>query len=224
MISDPTQVEPPVSPAPAIAVVTVLVVDDHPLVRAGLAGLIDATADLRVVGAAAGGEEAVGRAVELQPDVVLMDLSMPGIDGVEATRRVLASCPTVRVLVLTSFHDHDRVSQALEAGAIGYLLKNSDPVELLSGIRSAARGHSPLDPRVASALLPTAKTRLSDSLSGRERQVLALITRGMSNRQIGRELGITERTVKVHIGHLFRRLGVADRTSAAVWAKDNLPR
>jgi DNA-binding NarL/FixJ family response regulator len=203
--------------------VSILLVDDHPLVRTGMASLIQSTPDLLVVGVAAGGEEAVERAVELRPDIVLMDLSMPGIDGVEATRRVLASCPGTRIVVLTSFHDQNRVALALEAGAIGYLLKDSDPMGLLSGIRSAAQGHTPLDPRVASALLPAARTRPGDSLSVRERQVLTLITKGLSNRQIGRELGITERTVKVHTGHVFRRLGVADRTSAAMWARDNLP-
>lgn len=206
-----------------MSTINVLLVDDHPLVRTGMASLIQGTADLSVVGVAAGGEEAVQRAVELRPDVVLMDLSMPGVDGIEATRRVLASCPGSRIVMLTSFHDQERVALALEAGAIGFLLKDSDPADLLSGIRSAAMGHSPLDPRVASALLPSAKPKVSDSLSVRERQVLELITKGLSNRQIGRQLGITERTVKVHTGHLFRRLGVADRTSAAMWAKDNLP-
>lgn len=206
-----------------MSTISVLLVDDHPLVRTGMASLIQGTEDVSVVGVAAGGEEAVQQAVRLRPDVVLMDLSMPGIDGIEATRRVLASCPGSRIVMLTSFHDQERVALALEAGAIGFLLKDSDPAALLSAIRSAAMGHSPLDPRVASALLPSAKARVSDSLSVRERQVLELITKGLSNRQIGRQLGITERTVKVHTGHLFRRLGVADRTSAAMWAKDNLP-
>jgi DNA-binding NarL/FixJ family response regulator len=206
-----------------MSTISVLLVDDHPLVRTGMASLIQGTADLSVAGVAAGGEEAVQQAVQLRPDVVLMDLSMPGVDGIEATRRVLASCPDSRIVMLTSFHDQERVALALEAGAIGFLLKDSDPADLLSAIRSAAMGHSPLDPRVASALLPSAKARVSDSLSVRERQVLELITKGLSNRQIGRQLGITERTVKVHTGHLFRRLGVADRTSAAMWAKDNLP-
>jgi DNA-binding NarL/FixJ family response regulator len=205
-----------------MSTISVLLVDDHPLVRTGMASLIQGTADLSVVGVAAGGEDAVRQAVQLRPDVVLMDLSMPGVDGIEATRRVLASCPGSRIVMLTSFHDQKRVALALEAGAIGFLLKDSDPADLLSAIRSAAMGHSPLDPRVASALLPSAKARVSDSLSVRERQVLELITKGFSNRQIGRQLGITERTVKVHTGHLFRRLGVADRTSAAMWAKDNL--
>lgn len=204
-------------------VTRVLLVDDHPLVRAGLAALIGATADLRVVAEAPGGASAAGAAQTHHPDVVLMDLSMPDVDGVEATRRVLAACPGARVVVLTSYSDTDRVTEALRAGAIGYLLKDCEPHDLLAAVRSAARGHAPLDPRVATALLPTAEIPLEDQLSARERQVLLRLTRGLSNRQIGRELGIAERTVKVHMGSLFRRLGVADRTSAALWARDHLP-
>ncbi len=203
--------------------VSVLLVDDHPLVRAGLAALLSGTDDLRVVAEAPGGEAAAALAATHRPDVTLMDLSMPGVDGVEATRRVLAACPQTRVVVLTSFSDTTRVGEALRAGAVGYLLKDSDPTDLVSAVRSAARGHAPLDPRVATALLPTAEVPLSEQLSARERQVLLLLTRGLSNRQIGRDLGIAERTVKVHVGSLFRRIGVADRTSAALWARDHLP-
>ena len=201
---------------------TVLLVDDHPLVRAGLTALVATTDDLRVVGGASGGEEAVVLAATLQPDVVLMDLSMPGMDGVEATRRILALSEDMRVVVLTSFADHDRVTDALAAGAVGYLLKDGDPREVLAGIRSAALGHAPIDPRVACALLPSHAPRLRDSLSDREVQVLRLVSRGLANRQIGRALGISENTVKVHLGNLFRRIGVTDRTSAAMWARDNL--
>lgn len=203
--------------------ITVLLVDDHPLVRTGLRALIDSGADLQVAGEAAGGEEAVTMTEQLEPDVVLMDLSMPGMGGIEATRALLAKRPLTRVVVLTSFHDHGKVGEALRAGAVGYQLKDCDPRDLLAAVRSAAAGHAPLDPRVATALLPTTAVPAGDALSGREREVLVLVTRGMSNRQIGRELGITERTVKVHVGHLFRRIGVADRTSAAMWARDNLP-
>lgn len=204
-------------------VTRVMLVDDHPLVRAGLAALIGAAADLEVVAEATGGESAAAVAAASRPDVTLMDLSMPVVDGVEATRQVLAACPATRVVVLTSFHETARVGEALRAGAVGYLLKDSDPADLLSAIRSAARGHAPLDPRVATALLPTTEVPLSEQLSARERQVLVLLTKGLSNRQIGRDLGIAERTVKVHVGSLFRRLGVADRTSAAMWARDHLP-
>ena len=201
---------------------TVLLVDDHPLVRAGLTTLICTTDDLEIIGEAAGGEQAVSMAGDQEPDVVLMDLSMPGMDGVEATRRILEAHPQVRVVVLTSFADQDRVADALAAGAVGYLLKDCDPREVLAAIRSAALGHAPLDPRVARALLPAATTRVSETLSVRELQVLRLVARGLANKQIGRALGITERTVKVHVGHVFRRIGVADRTSAAMWARDNL--
>ena len=201
----------------------VLLVDDHPLVRAGLATLIASTDDLDLIGEAAGGEQAVSMITEHEGDVVLMDLSMPGIDGVEATRRVLALRPQTYVVVLTSFQDQARVAEALAAGAVGYLLKDCDPRDVLSAIRSAAKGHAPLDPRVARALLPSATPKVGDGLSVRETQVLRLVAKGLPNKQIGRTLGISERTVKVHVGHLFRRIGVADRTSAAMWARDNLP-
>ena len=199
-----------------------LLVDDHPLVRAGLTTLIATTDDLKIIGEAGGGEQAVTLATDLRPDVVLMDLSMPGMDGVEATRRILGSQPQIRIVVLTSFADHDRVTDALAAGAIGYLLKDCDAREVLAAIRSAAQGHAPLDPRVATALLPSATPRVRDTLSARELEVVRLVAKGLANKQIGRALGITERTVKVHVGHVFRRIGVTDRTSAAMWARDNL--
>lgn len=202
--------------------ITILLVDDHPLVRAGLANLIGTTDDLLVVGEAAGGEESVILAGDLEPDVVLMDLSMPGMDGVEATRLILDAHPQIHVVVLTSFADEKRVSDALAAGAVGYLLKDTDAREVLAAIRSAAQGHAPLDPRVARALLPSATPRVKDTLSARELEVLALVAKGLANKQIGRALGISERTVKVHVGHVFRRIGVSDRTSAAMWARDNI--
>ncbi len=202
--------------------ITVLLVDDHPLVRAGLNTLIATADDLHVVGEAGGGEQAVTLAGTLEPDVVLMDLSMPGMDGVEATRRILEARPQIHVVVLTSFADQQRVSDALAAGAVGYLLKDSDGRDVLGAIRSAAQGHAPLDPRVARALLPSATPRVSDTLSVRELQVLRLVAKGRANKQIGRALGISERTVKVHVTHVFRRIGVNDRTSAAMWARENL--
>jgi DNA-binding NarL/FixJ family response regulator len=202
--------------------ITVLLVDDHPLVRAGLATLIGTTDDLHVIGEAAGGAESVIMAGELEPEVVLMDLSMPGMDGVEATRLILDAHPKTHVVVLTSFADEKRVSEALAAGAVGYLLKDTDAREVLAAIRSAAQGHAPLDPRVARALLPSATPRVKDTLSARELEVLRLVAKGLANKQIGRTLGISERTVKVHVGHVFRRIGVADRTSAAMWARDNI--
>ena len=204
--------------------IRILLVDDHQLVRAGLASLLDSTDDLRVVGQADNGRRAVELAAEVLPDVVLMDLSMPVLDGVEATRELLAANPKLPVVVLTSFSDQPRVSEALRAGAVGYLLKDSDPRDLLAAVRAAAQGHSPLDPRVARALLPSAEPQsAADGLSGRELEVLGLVAKGMANKQIGRALGISERTVKAHLGKVFRQIGVSDRTSAALWARENLP-
>jgi len=202
--------------------VTVLLADDHHLVRSGLAGLVDGADGLQVVGQAADGAEAVSLAAGLSPDVVLMDLSMPVVDGVEATRRIIAARPDAHIVVLTSFSDTARVGDALAAGAIGYLLKDCDPRDLIAAVRSAAQGFAPLDPRVARALLPTTGVSPVDRLSARELQVLRLIGKGMANKQIGRALGISERTVKVHVGHLFRQIGVTDRTSAALWGKQHL--
>jgi DNA-binding NarL/FixJ family response regulator len=173
--------------------VGVLLVDDHPMVRAGLTGLIDATDDLRVVGEAADGEAALARVREVGP-----------------------------VVMLTSFSDQARVVDALAAGAVGYLLKDSEPGEVLAALRAAADGHAPLDPRVAGALLPTRRGAPGADLSVREREVLQLVTEGLANKQIAKRLGIAERTVKVHLGSVFRRIGVADRTSAALWARDHL--
>lgn len=213
-----------------LAMTTVLIVDDHPLVRAGLGTLIGATQDLTVIAEASGGAQAVELVVEHHPDVVLMDLSMPLMSGVEATRRLLSARPGTPVVILTSFQDQDHVEDALRAGAIGYQLKDGEPALLLAAIRAAARGEAPFDPRAARALLPTpvpAQRELlltpREILSAREEQVLRLITQGLPNKQIGARLGIAERTVKVHVGHLFRRIGVGDRTSAAMWARDNLP-
>ncbi|GAA2743894.1 response regulator transcription factor [Terrabacter aerolatus] len=213
---------------------TVVVVDDHRLVRAGLRTIIDASGDLRVVGEAADGAAAVDVVRDLGPDVVLMDLSMPGVDGIEAIRRLRADGATAPVVVLTSFAEADRVRAATEAGAVGYLLKDSEPADVLAAVRSAAAGHAPIDPRVTRALLPSPDRpdrfdRLDrpdrparwPALSDREREVLAHVARGLANKQIARALGISERTVKVHLGNVFRQIGVGDRTSAALWARDH---
>ena len=202
----------------------VLLVDDHAMVRTGIAAMFAATDDLEVVGQAADGEEAVRAVADSAPDVVLMDLSMPRVDGVEATRRILADDPAVRIVVLTSFSDRDRVSDALEAGAVGYQLKDCEPAELLAAVRAAASGHVPIDPRVAGVLLPEPTSGRPEVLiSPREIEVLRLVAEGLANKQIGRRLGISERTVKAHLGRVFRQIGVADRTSAALWARDHLP-
>ena len=203
--------------------IRVLVVDDHAMVRSGLSALLEASGDIAVVGQAPDGHVAVSAAREHQPDVVLMDLSMPVMDGAEATREVLAVAPDSKVVVLTSFSDRDRVNAALRSGAVGYQLKDGEPAELLAAVRSAAAGHAPLDPRVARVLLPTAGEQTGDGLSPREREVLRLVAQGLANKQIGRALGISERTVKAHLGRVFRQIGVLDRTSAALWARDHLP-
>ena len=202
--------------------IRVLVVDDHAMVRAGLTSLLEASGDISVVGQAADGAGAVSLATELRPEVVLMDLSMPGMDGVAATAAVLEELPESRVVVLTSFSDRARVTAALDAGAVGYQLKDGEPATLLAAVRAAAAGQAPLDPRVAQVLLPTRGQRTGDGLSAREEQVLRLVADGLANKQIARALGISERTVKAHLGKVFRELGVADRTSAALWAKDHL--
>ena len=180
-----------------------------------------------MVGEARNGREAVESVEGTGPDVVLMDLSMPEMDGVEATRAVLALQPGTRVLVLTSFSDRQRVKEVLAAGAIGYVLKDSEPADLLAAVHAAALGHVPIDPRVAAALLPATggagSAGAADGLSPRETEVLRLVAQGLANKQIARALGITERTVKAHLGRVFREIGVLDRTSAALWARDNLP-
>jgi DNA-binding NarL/FixJ family response regulator len=204
-----------------------MLVDDHQLVRAGLAALLTADPLLEVVAEAGDGQRAVELARELEPDLILMDLSMPLLNGAEATRQILAERPDTKIVVLTSFSERERVANALQAGAIGYLLKDSEPSQLVAALHAAAAGHAPLDPRVARALLPgpvSVEPAIADvALSSREAEVLALVSRGLGNKQIGRTLGITERTVKVHLGNIFRRIGVQDRTSAAMWARDHLP-
>ncbi len=204
--------------------IRVVLADDHRLVRAGLARLLATAEDLDVVGEASNGQQAVELSQSLVPDVILMDLSMPVLDGVEATRQILGHQPEIRIVALTSFADQPKVSEMLQAGAIGYLLKDCEPADLLSAIRSAGAGGVPLDPRVAAALLPGRQpVSPADQLSDREQEVLRLAAKGLANKQIGRNLGIAERTVKAHLGNIFRRIGVSDRTSAAMWARDNLP-
>ena len=199
--------------------IRVLVAEDHGLVRAGLEQLIENMDDVELVGSAADGAAAVAAAHELQPDVVLMDVSMPGMDGIAATREIAGR---TRVVMLTSFVDRPRILQALDAGAIGYLLKDAEPDELYRGIRAAAQGESPLAPQAASALI-AARREPEVRLSEREREVLALLARGEPNKLIARALGISEKTVKNHLTRIFEAIGVTDRTKAALWAQENLP-
>jgi DNA-binding NarL/FixJ family response regulator len=206
-------------------VIDVLVVDDHALMRAGLSGLIAAAPDMHLSGTAGDGLQAIEAVGVLAPRVVLMDLSMPVMDGVSATRQITEEHPDVEVLVLSSFSDQERVIEALDAGAIGYVLKDTDPNDLLEAIRSAARGHSPLDPQVARTVLHARRHAAPVmELTEREQEVLALVGRGMANKQIARALGIREGTVKAHLTSVFQRIGVRDRTSAALWARTHLPK
>jgi len=199
--------------------IRVLIADDHAMVREGLSSVLTADGDIRVVATAANGAEALEAVNVDEVDVVVMDLSMPVMDGVDATRAVREAAPGVRVLVLTSFTDRDRVRRAIDAGATGYQLKDAEPHELRAAVRAVHEGHAPLDPRVAGVLLPDAP-RTGSGLSAREDEVLGLVAEGLANKQIAARLGISERTVKAHLGSIFRQLGVADRTSAALWARD----
>ena len=203
--------------------IRVVVADDHAVVRSGLEQLLSTAADIELVGTAGDGGEAAEVVLRERPDVVLMDLSMPEVDGVEATRRIVAADPDARVVVLTSFADDRHISEALQAGAIGYVLKHAEPDELLGAIRAAAAGDAPLDPKAARVLLNSRKVRSDQQLSAREEEVLRLVMAGLANKQIARRLGIAERTVKAHLTNIFARIEVTDRTQAALWAERNLP-
>lgn len=200
--------------------IRVLIADDHGVVRDGLGRLIGALDDMDVVGLAADGAQAVEACRTARPDVVVLDLEMPVMDGIEATRRILVDAPSTAVLVLTSFSDRPRILGAIEAGACGYLLKDAAAEEVAEGIRAAARGESPLDPRAARTVL-AARTEPDPAagLSAREREVLGLLLEGLPNKLIARRLGISEKTVKSHLTSVFRAIGVTDRTQAALWAE-----
>ncbi len=200
--------------------IRVLIVDDHPLVRRGLSDLFSGEADMEVVGTAASGEEAVDIVTQLHPDVVLMDVSMPGIGGVDATRQLHETSPDVRVVMLTSFTDRERILDSLDSGAVGYLLKDAESDELIRGVRAAARGESPLSSKAARVVLASRQEgRPADDLTSRELEVLRLLSRGLANKQIAWRLGISEKTVKTHLTNVFHAIGVQDRTQAALWAQ-----
>lgn len=199
--------------------IRVIVVDDHPIVCAGLARLIGAESDIEVVATALDGARGIDLFMELQPDVFLTDLSMQPLDGVDTTRRLLARQPDARILVLAATADPPHVLAAIDAGAMGFLLKDSEPDAILHGIRVAARGESPLDPRLAATLVRDRHARrVSVKLTDREAEVLRLTVKGMLNKQIARELGIGEKTVKAHLGRVYERLGVTNRADATAWA------
>jgi DNA-binding NarL/FixJ family response regulator len=203
-------------------VIKVLIVEDNAVVRAGLSQLLESEADIKVVAMATDGAEAVELAAAHHPDVILMDLSMPGTDGIEATRRIHEQDPESQIVILTSFSDRDRILEALDAGAIGYLLKDAEPDELFRGVRAAVAGGSPLAPKVARTMLGERdRSNPAAALSDREREVMALLGDGLANKQIARRLEISEKTVKSHLTNIYRQINVASRTEAVVWAREH---
>ena len=202
-----------------MTVLRVMVVDDHGVVRNGLRMLLEADGGFDVVHLAEDGKQAVELAAEDPPDVVLMDLAMPVMDGVEATRALKAAHPDVRVVVLTSLGEPERIVAAIDAGADGYLFKHAEPAEIAEAIRTAHAGGAVLDPKAARAMLDARSAPATPTLTGREQQVLDLVAQGLANKQIGRRLGITERTVKAHLTRIYQAIGVQDRTQAALWVQ-----
>jgi DNA-binding NarL/FixJ family response regulator len=202
------------------AVLRVVVVDDHPVVRDGLRGMLDGQPDLTVVGEAGDGREAVTVVARERPDVVLMDLRMPVLDGVAAIARITAGQPGVRILVLTTYDEDHDIVRAIEAGARGVLLKDAPREDLFRAIRSAARGEMVLAPTVTARMFGRLRAPQEQTPTDRELEVLTLVARGLTNRAIGRELALSEATVKTHLVHLFTKLGVADRTAAVTAALD----
>lgn len=199
--------------------VRVLIVDDHPVVRDGLRGMLDAQPDLEVLGEAANGHQALAAVARQAPDVVLMDLRMPELDGVEATRRIRDGHPGVSVLVLTTYDDDTAILRAVEAGATGYLLKDAPREDLFAAVRAAARGETTLAPSVAAKLMRgLGREPDAEELTEREREVLALVADGATNRAIARQLHLSEATVKTHLVHVYAKLGVDDRTAAVTTA------
>jgi len=202
--------------------ISVLIVDDHPVVRQGLHSFLQLQDDLEIVGEAADGLEAVEKVDELLPDVVLMDLVMPKVDGIAAIRRITALSPSTRVLVLTSFSDDDKVFSAIKAGALGYLMKDSSPADLAEAIRAVYRGEPSLDPEIAKKLMDQLskgeEVIAEEDLTTREKDVLRLIARGNSNKEIAASLNISEKTVKNHVTNILQKLHLSDRTQAALYA------
>lgn len=202
-----------------MTVLRVMVVDDHGVVRNGLRMLLEADGGFDVVHLAEDGKQAVELAAEDPPDVVLMDLAMPVMDGVAATLALKAAHPDVRVVVLTSLGEPERIVAAIDAGADGYLFKHAEPAEIVEAIRTAHAGGAVLDPKAARAMLDARSAPAAPTLTSREQQVLDLVAQGLANKQIGRRLGITERTVKAHLTRIYQAIGVQDRTQAALWVQ-----
>lgn len=200
--------------------IRVLVADDHPIVRSGIVSLLQAAADVEVVGQASTGPEAVALALEHEPDIVLMDLRMPGLDGDEATGQIVSQRPQVKVIILTTYESDDSILSAIEAGASGYLLKAAPEEEILAGIRSVARGEVALAPSIAALLVKRMSAPPVPTLSPRETEVLALVAQGLSNPAIAAKLFVGEATVKTHLLHVFEKLEVSDRTRAVTRAME----
>jgi DNA-binding NarL/FixJ family response regulator len=205
----------------------ILVAEDHPLFRKGMISLLSAVPDFEVIGEASTGEEAVARAAELQPDVVLMDLQMPEVNGIEATRRILQESPSVRILVVTLFEDDDSVFMALRAGARGYILKDADEEEMVLAIRAVARGEAIFSPTIATRLLayfaapkPAAQPQAFPTLTDREREILNLIAQGHPNPSIAKQLHLSTKTVGNYVSNIFTKLQVADRAQAIIRARE----
>ncbi|HJS92983.1 MAG TPA: response regulator transcription factor [Solirubrobacteraceae bacterium] len=203
--------------------IRVVVADDHPVVRKALAQLLDGADGIAVVATASNGAEAVAAALEHSPDVVLMDLEMPGQNGIDATHALTTAGSGATVVILTTFSDRKRILAAMDAGAVGYLLKDAEHEEIIRGVQAAAAGDAPLAPRAAREMLEErARPQTELALSARELEVLRLVARGLPNKLIARELEISEKTVKAHLTSVFSQLGVTDRTQAALWAQRHL--
>ncbi|WP_225047611.1 response regulator [Lacticaseibacillus kribbianus] len=202
--------------------IKVLIVDDHEMVRLGISTYLGVLPDLEVIGEATDGKEGLDMALDLRPDVILMDLVMPNMDGIEATQKILAAWPEARIIILTSFIDDEKVYPAIEAGAASYILKTATAEEIANAIRQTAQGESVLEPQVTTKMMnrltQKAKPELYDDLTNREREVLMLIAKGKSNQEIATELFITLKTVKTHVSNILAKLEVEDRTQAAIYA------
>lgn len=207
--------------------IRILIVDDHPLIREGLRAILETQPDMELVGEARDGNEAVARARALKPDVILMDLALPHMDGVEATRQIIGNDPLVRVLILSNYLDDDKVFGVLKAGAKGYLIKETNPQELRQAVRAVYQGKSALDPAVQRKLVDqfaqasNKPASSKDNLTEREQEVLRLMAQGLTNLQIGRKLSIAEGTVRFHVSNVLKKLGLENRTQAVLYAVHN---
>lgn len=206
--------------------ISVLLVDDHFVVVEGLRLLLEAHDDIEVLGVATDGGDGAALAAQLQPDVVLMDLSMPGTDGVAATRMISEESPDTAVVILTTFADREGVLSSLDAGAVGYLMKDANPETLYDGVVAAAAGGSPIDPRVARTLVESRRSSgrgNTQQLTAKQTEVLQLVAAGLPNRMVARRLGVSEKTVKAHLTQIYQVLDVSDRVQATLWAREHLP-